>query len=180
MASNSAYMGGAVKASELSSVTATDCTMASNTAYSVGGAVSADSHSAVDAINCTMTSNSAAWAGGAVHLAGGADVVLAFCALVSNVASEHGGAIAAAVALDGGLTTGAVQLSVASCNLTHNHAGDQVALHPPESCSNKPLVRCRSLPPLTRACLPPRKPIPNPPPRRGARCIWDRARPRRV
>jgi len=60
MSSNSAYFGGAAHADGDSIVTATHCTMTSNSAYLVGGAVYAGGDSTLTALDCEMTSNRAA------------------------------------------------------------------------------------------------------------------------
>jgi hypothetical protein len=65
MTANTAYTGGALSSSVISTLTAIDCTMTANSAYR-GGAVTAEDGSTIAATRCTMTSNSARW-GAAVY-----------------------------------------------------------------------------------------------------------------
>ena len=59
MASNSATRGGAFAVGDNSTVTTTRCTMASNSANFEGGALTASDDSTVTVTDCTMSSNSA-------------------------------------------------------------------------------------------------------------------------
>jgi hypothetical protein len=95
LASNSAHTsGGAVAAGDASTVAATECAMSTNSAL-WGGAISAGEYSIVTASNCTMKTNSAYW-GGAVRTNDDSTITVTDCTMTSNSAVGGGGAVAIA------------------------------------------------------------------------------------
>ena len=90
LTSNSATQGGAVTVEGNSSVTATDCTLSSNFADQDGAVYFANGNSAIISTDCTMTSNSAFWGGAVYYADADSTIISTNCTMTSNSAALGG------------------------------------------------------------------------------------------